>query len=130
MININVALNSFQTAMLPYANINGAEDEVNLWNSPIRLYFEIVEDSDKVQNHGAELCSHIQRQASVGCTNGLSVNKDGCQANTEKVSQEIDTQRDPSIEIICHSSHANVVVNAFQGFRLKSLLRSISTDGY
>ena len=99
-----------------------------MMESPIGLHLEFIENPNQPKNVSAEADGHIERESCVCSTDGLAVNKVGCQASCKGCTEDVNTETNPSIQIPGGSSSPGVMVNPLQGFNLEGLLSIIRSD--
>jgi hypothetical protein len=96
--------------------------------APISFHFEIIVDSDEVQDKTGELECHVQREARVRCAHARTIYQVGSEGGSEGCPKKIDTDSNPTIEIVGHSRNSDVMIDAIQRFCFESIFRPISPD--
>ena len=73
--------------------------------------------------------SHVQREASVGRPSLASVHEVGRKASSEESTKRLDTDGDPTVQVVERARRADVLLDAAVRLRPELLLRTVSTDG-
>ena len=96
---------------------------------PVGMDFELVVYSHEPDDHRAKLKGHVQRETDVGRAERLADEKICRQTGGKCSSEQVDSDTNPTIEVVGRSRYPSEVVDALQRFLLEELLGTISADG-